>query len=223
MPRYSVVECEECFRSFMGTLPDWLTFATTAVAVYIAWRALGTWKEQLEGGSRHATALAVSEAALALWYAFYQARSFIFQNYEFPIERHRRPIGHQLTNDENASDFEHLFRGRRKELWPYVKACLEVQPKAGAVYGPEAAVAVGALVDSIREWAFSVDSYIEQLRAGEDGVKHWTDQDHVKKVKADIVAPKRHDDELSLQFEAAMDRVFRSVGKTYAPPQLPTS
>lgn len=192
-----------------GLVADWITALTSAGVLYIAYVALGTWRHEVRGSAKLAASHEIVAAARALRYAFYGARSPLVEAWEFPEEsRVRAP--NETTDEDKADDYAHVFAQRRREMWPSLRALVDLRARAGTVFGDAAADSVEKLAMVARRLHFYMEEYVAILRAGES-VKQWTDQDHVKLTKQVVWVHDPRDDRLSTDFEAALEAVTRSV------------
>ena len=195
-----------------GTVPDWLMFLATAATALFAWKALGSWRRQLEGQTRHSVALEIASAARALRYAFYDARSPMLWAAEYPESYRNRRMGERPTRDEEAGEQAFVYQNRLKALWPYIQDCAKLRPKAGIAFGDKCADSLEALAKKARELEFIAQEYVEQTRVGDEIVAMWTDQKWVQRVKSSIHADTGRQDPLSVEFEAAMQVLMNHVG-----------
>lgn len=202
-----------------GTVVDWLTFIATAATALAAWKALTSWKQQLEGQTRHSAALEVATAARALRYAFYDARSPMLFAGEFPESYRNRRMGERPSREEAAQEHAFLYRNRLKTLWQYISECAKLRPKAGTTLGDDCADALESLAKKARELEFIFEERVEQIRVGEELVAKWTDQDWVKRVNESVEVSGDRQDPLSQEFEAAMKNLFDRLRLTYAAKQ----
>ncbi|MGZ8992578.1 MAG: hypothetical protein ACXW16_01030 [Burkholderiaceae bacterium] len=200
-----------------GTIPDWLTFAATAVTAGVAWKALSSWKKQLEGQTQHNVAIEVASAARALRYAFYDARSPLLLASEFPESYQERRMGEKPTRSQEAQEHAFVYQSRLKALWPYITECAKLRPKAGITFGDGCADALESLAKKARELEFIAQDYVEQMSVGQEIVTQWADQSWVKRVKTSIRVGSDRQDPLSLEFEAAMKKVFDEIDFPYSP------
>jgi hypothetical protein len=149
-----------------GTVPDWLTFFAAAATALFAWKALSSWRRQLEGQTRHGVALEIASAARSLRYAFYDARSPLLLAAEFPESYRTRRMGERPTRDKEASEHAFVYQNRLKALWPYIRDCAKLRPKAGITFGDKCADALEALAKKARELEFIAQEHVEQMRVG---------------------------------------------------------
>lgn len=194
-----------------GNVADWVGVGVSAVTLFLAWKALASWKAQLSGTKRHETAHEIALSARALRYAFYESRSPFISAWEFPDSYRERRHGETPTNADLAAEHAHVYRERLKVLWPYIQACAELRAKAGAVFGDDCAGALEALAKKAREFEFVVAEYVAQLRVGPEVVRQWTDQKWAERVRASISASGERDDPLSLEFEEKMKGLMKFV------------
>lgn len=187
-----------------GSVADWVGVGVSAMTLLIAWKALASWKAQLHGTKRHETAHEIAMAARALRYAFYESRSPFIDAWEFPESYRQRRVGERPTRDQEAAEFAHAYQARLQSLWPYIRKCVELRAKAGAVFGDDCAQDLEKLAKKAREFEFIVAEYVEQLRVGPEIVKLWTDQKWVGRVKESIKTSSERDDPFSGEFEDAM-------------------
>ncbi len=199
-----------------GSLPDWLAFLAATATAVIALKALGSWEAQLDGQTRHAVAIEIETSARALRYAFYDARSPLLVAAEFPESYRNRRMGEQPTRDEEAREHAFVYQNRLRTLWPYISECAKLRPKAGITFSDDCADALESLAKKARELEFIVSEYVEQLRVGPEVVSMWSDQDWVKRVKECVHAYPGKNDPLSVEFEAAMQKLIRFLSQSTA-------
>ena len=195
-----------------GLAADWITALTSAGVLFIAYLALGTWRDEVRGAAKLAASHEIMAAARALRYAFYAARSPGVDAWEFPETSRMRPAN-ETTDEDRADDYAHVFTARRKEMWPALLAVVDLRAKAGVLFGDAAADSVERLAKAARRLQFYMDEYVAILRAG-DSVRQWTDQDHVKLTKQVVWVHDERDDRLSTDFEAALKAVDAGVTRT---------
>jgi hypothetical protein len=180
--------------------------ATLGVAVF----AFRSWREQLRGKSKYDTAAEIAEAVRLLRYHFYDARSPLYEAWEFPVDYHKS-MTH--TDAEEADAFQHIFNTRLKQLWPQYLKVATLRAKAGAVLGEEFATSIEKLARKVRWLEFFMKQKVAQLRAGPAIVAQWSDQDYVVRVDQSVVVdPDNHGDSYSVEFEtmfAELDGLLR--------------
>jgi len=194
-----------------GLIADWITALTGIAVLIVAIYGLRTWREQLQGTTRHATAHEVATAARALKYAFYAARSPMIDGWEFPETYWRRGVSASRSHDEEADAYQHVYQNRLKELWPYLRGLLDLRPKCGAVLGDDAAQGIHNLVAKARELQYYMQERVAELRAGPAVVAKWSDQAFVQKVRASVVVSTPPNDTYSHEFETALSSVLEQL------------
>lgn len=192
-----------------GSLADWLSFLAAAATAFIALRALGSWKAQLAGQTRHAVAIEIETAARALRYAFYDARSPLLAAAEFSEPYRTRRMGEQPTREDKASEYAFVYHNRLRALSPYIHECAKLRPKAGMTFSDDCADALESLAKKARELDFIASEYVEQIRVGTEVVSMWSDQEWASRVKNCIQVRPEKNDPLSIEFEAAMQNLTR--------------
>lgn len=188
--------------------PDWISALATAGTFGVAIWAAVSWRQQLRGGSKYVVSQDIATAARSLKYAFYGTRSPLIEGWEFPETYWQSGIGSKRSNSEEADAYRHVYHRRMKELWPSIKAVADMRSKAGAILGEEVARNVEDLAKKARELDFYFQQDVDQRRAGPEGVKQWTDQDFVTRVKKSVVAENPPDDKFSKEFEEIFDRLL---------------
>ena len=194
-----------------GFAADWVAaLAAVGTLVVAAWAAL-SWREQLRGGSKHTVAQEVATAARALRYAFYGVRSPLIEGWEFPESYWSRAPGVTSSNSEEAEAYRHVYHRRMKELWPSIKAVADLRARSGAVLGEDVAKEIEVLAKKARELDFFFQQDVDQRRAGPEGVRRWTDQAFVERVKQSVVVHDPPDDRFSREFEALLKALLDRV------------
>lgn len=195
----------------MSVATDWISAATSLGTLIMAGYALTTWRGQLRGSTKHAIAQETATAARALRYAFYGARSRMIDGWEFP-----QPFtGLSGAGNEQLGDaYAHVYGNRFKELWPHVRALADLRARCGEGLSDDVAKEVENLAMKARTLQFFMHEHVEQMRAGPEVVKMWTDQEFVKKVKSSVYADgDAPDDQYSREFEAQFQRLRRLLGQ----------
>lgn len=195
-----------------GLVASVITALASVGVLVVAIIALRSWRNQLRGTAKHSVAQETATAARALKYAFYSARSPLIEPWEFP-EDYWSPGGgvRARTNVEKANAFQYVYFGRKKELWPYLKSLIDLRPKCGAVLGEDVAKAIEELAKKARELQFFMDQQVDQMRAGEEIVRGWGDQDFIEKVKASVKVDGGRDDDFSIEFEEDLKELLELV------------
>ena len=184
-----------------GNFAEWVSAAAAVATFWVADIALMSWRNQLTGASKHKVALEIATAARALKYAFYGARSPLYESSEFP--RWYLQQEPSRTNDDEARAYGWLYQRRWRFLWPYLRQLAHLVPKAGAILGDETAGTAEKLVRHTRRLNFFMAQRVKQLRAGEAIVATWSDQKFVALVKSsvDTGTTDDHTDQFSREFE----------------------
>jgi hypothetical protein len=192
-----------------GLVAEWLAALASVGTMAVAICALNSWHKQMRGQSRHSAAQDAATVAHALRYAFYEARSPFIEAWEFPPAYLQRPTG-QRTIDEEADAYAHVYAERRKFLWPYIKAVVDLIPKCGAVLGDEVANRLEKLARTARKLEF-YHQYDVAARRDPEGGANWTDKDLPKRAREGAEVYPDRNDAFSLEFEAAYRAVLDSI------------
>lgn len=137
-------------EDFAGVLDAMLTTIVGMAGVWIAWEALSTWKQQLRGTTKHQCALELGVAVRTLEHQFFEARSPMYEGWEFPTEYYQKPRN-ERTAEEEAKAWMHVYNNRWKEVWPHVKALADMRAKIGTILGDEVMVDAEALARCARQ------------------------------------------------------------------------
>jgi hypothetical protein len=194
-----------------GLIADWVAAIAAAGTLGVAVWAARSWREQLRGGSKHTVAQEVATAARALRYAFYGARSPLIEGWEFPESYWSRGPTSRKSNTEEAEAYRHVYHRRIKELWPTIRAVADLRARAGAVLGEETAKDLENLAKKARELDFFFEQDVDARRAGPEGVKQWTDQGFVERVRQSVVVHDPPDDRFSKEFEEMLRTLLERV------------
>jgi hypothetical protein len=173
--------------------------------VVLAALALQAWKQQLHGTNKISTANDILVAAASARYAFYGARSRVFQAWEFPESYRTRAIGQQPSNAEKAQEYLHAYQGRLKSLWPYLRDLLALRARAGVVFDQKIVTAIEDVVAKANELRSYTEEHVEQLRVGPAIVAQWTDQAFARRARESVTAGPDKADVFSSEFETAYD------------------
>jgi hypothetical protein len=188
--------------------PDWLSALTSVATLVVAVLALGTWREQLRGTASHATALDLATEVRALRNKFFEARSPLFEAWEFPSSYYEAPL--PRSSHQEAEAWRHVYGNRWKELWPQILKLADMRPRVGAVLGDAVAHRTENLARKARELRFWMDHSIEIYRAGE-GVAAWNDQAFVQRTRDSVVAGPDRDDTLSQEFTSIYNEIIEQL------------
>lgn len=194
-----------------GLIADWVAALAAVGTLGVAIWAARSWREQLRGGSKHTVAQEVATAARALRYAFYGARSPLIEGWEFPESYWSRGPAARRSNTEEAEAYRHVYHRRIKELWPSIRAVADLRARAGAVLGEETAKDLENLAKKARELDFFFEQDVDARRAGPEGVKQWTDQGFVERVRQSVVVHDPPDDRFSKEFEERLRTLLERV------------
>lgn len=182
-----------------GSIAEWTAAAAAVFTALVAWKALESWQAQLRGGTQHSVAHEIATSAVALKYAFYEARRFPISIVEYPRDWAAR-AGRLHTDVEKAADHKHAYDGRIKELWPYVIDLRTLRAKAWATLGVEIAEAMELLLRRVSELHGYMAMHVSQLETGTVDPEGWPEQ-LITLYKAAVAAHFDKSDAFSLQFE----------------------
>jgi|SRR5580700_7379703 hypothetical protein len=199
----TIVACDN-----LGNFAEWVLAGAAIATAWIALAALVSWRKQLTGASKHAAAVELATSARALKYAFYGARSPLYEGSEFPKSYCQQP--EPRTNDQEAEAYQWIYQNRWDFFWPYVKDFVHHIPKAAAILGEETAQAGEQLQRVARRLHFFMRRRVAQLRAGEDIVAGWADQDAEKLVQSGVETSDKTD-KYSQEFEAALAKLLQHL------------
>jgi hypothetical protein len=132
----------------------------------------------------------------------------LIEGWEFPESYWEGAPSKRRSNAEEADAYRHVYHRRMQELWPSIKAAADLRAKAGAVLGEETAKDLEDLAKKARELDFFFQQDVDQRRAGPEGVKQWSDQDFVARVKKSVVAQEPAEDGFSKEFEEILERTL---------------
>lgn len=194
-----------------AVIASWLSAVTGVGTLVVALVALNTWKAQLHGTTRHDVANQIATAARSLRYAFYDARSAMIVGWEWPGWASEGPRAGERYGDQIANEYRHVYTNRTRELFAFVRACLDLRARAWAVFGEECAISLENLARKAREFEFIAEEFVEQIRVGPKIVNSWNDQEWVARVKGSIGVTSSRDDPYSLEFEAAFHRLHDKI------------
>lgn len=189
---------------YISAVSNVMLLIVTVAGLFIAAGALGTWREELRGTSRHQAAREIDVAAEAYRYAFYAARSPMYWASEFPKRTREEAAAVQEGRDWQG--YDHIYTNRRKEMWPEVEKLARLRATAAAVFGREVADAVDALARTAIELQNYQQEHVEHKRVGPDIVRQWPDQQWVQRVLDSVVTVTNQDpqDRFSREFEAKL-------------------
>jgi hypothetical protein len=191
-----------------GSAAEWAAASAAAATAFIAWRALGSWQQQLKGATTHAVAHEIATAAVALRIAFYNARSPFIFSYEYPPDYLGRPSGQTLSSEQKATDYAFSCTSRLKELRPYLFGLVQLRPKAGASLGDNVVDAIEALARKARELEVFMQHEVDMRRAGQLNAQL---SDYDRRTR-DALTTTDKSDGFSLDFEgllAALTKVLK--------------
>jgi hypothetical protein len=92
-----------------------VTAFLASCGVYIAWKGLQTWREQLHGTSSYTVAREAIKALCRIRAEFIRARCPFIYLFEYP-EDAKAPDGELKQNFDRAKAYDHIFRNRLKPL-----------------------------------------------------------------------------------------------------------
>jgi hypothetical protein len=183
-----------------GSVAEWVAGIAAVATAIIAWAALRSWRDQMRGTSRHAAAAEIAETARLTKYHFYDARSPLYEQWEFPPDY---DVLTQHGRDDEAKAWAHLFTNRFRGLAEQVNRLATLRAKAGALLNEECAAALEELARKARSLRYMFQQKVEHRRVGPDIVAQWPDQAWVKQVDQSVeVNPQNHTDAFSIDFEA---------------------
>ena len=124
-----------------GNAPEWVAALSALATAIFAWKALTVWREEMRGGSKHAAAAEIAEAASLTRYYFYEARIPMYLVDEYPEPYHAL----KPEDRDEVGAWRHIFNNRYKGVHEQVLRLATLRAKAYALLGIEVASAVEAL------------------------------------------------------------------------------
>ena len=194
-----------------GLIADWVAALAALGTLIVAIWAARSWRGELCGGVKHTVAQEGGPAGPGFEKGFFGGGAPLIEGWEFPESYWSKGPTARRSNTEEAAAYSHVYHRRMKELWPSIKAVADLRARAGAILGEDAARDLENLAKKARELDFFFQRDVEARRAGPEGVKQWTDQGFVERVRQSIVAHDPPDDRFSKEFDALLYALLERV------------
>lgn len=145
-----------------ATLANVVIAGAAAFTGWAAYKALGTWRDQMQGQANFDTARALARAAYNLRDALYATRRRGHSFHEYPVQYQNLPRVEWTARDEQAV-YTHIFEGRVKKL---TEAAIDYETsalEAETLWGPETKASSKPLLSSTNGLIMGIQSYLEGL------------------------------------------------------------
>ena len=198
-------------HDFWGNVAEWFAGVGALITAAIAAAALRSWRSQLQTTTKHAAANEIAAAASLMRYHFYDARNPLYTTDEWPSWYYEKPEQERSREDE-AKAWAHIYNNRySKHLGPQVVEIAKLRAKALVLLGDDIAKGMTDLAKQARWLSLMFQERYNQIKAGPEIVKQWTNQEFVKRVKNSVTtdASENPDDDFSLAFEKAFANLLR--------------